>query len=113
MKFMLIMRDSPEMFAGVSPAHMPAVIEEYVGWTKQMQAGGHYLGGDKLVTDEPGRMLRGGSGGLEVQDGGSGGLVGGTMVLQARDYAEACSLAETNPQLKYGGTIEVRQVDEI
>jgi hypothetical protein len=115
MKFMLIMRDNPGMFAGLSEADMPAVVEEYVDWTKQMRTSGCYLGGHKLVTGEPGRIIRHGTGGVEIEEGAgdTGGLVGGTMILEAGDYPEVCGLTQSNPQLKYGGTIEVRQIDEI
>lgn len=33
------------------------------------------------------------------------------MTIEATDYAQACDLAGTNPQLNYNGTIEIRDVD--
>src|SRR5260370_12452483 len=40
-------------------------------------------------------------------------LVGGYIIISAKDYDEACRIAESNPHFKYGGNIAVRQVDAV
>ena len=40
-------------------------------------------------------------------------VIGGYFALQASGYDEAVRLLEDNPHLEFGGTIEVREVDEV
>ena len=40
-------------------------------------------------------------------------LLGGFYLIAAADYGEACRIAESCPHLKYGGGIEIRQIDLI
>jgi hypothetical protein len=37
--------------------------------------------------------------------------IGGYFLIRARDYQQAVSIAENCPHLRYGGTIEIRQID--
>ena len=60
--------------------------------------------------------MRASSGRVSVTDGPyaeSKELVGGYFIISAADYDEACRVAESNPHFKYGGNIEVRQVDAV
>jgi hypothetical protein len=40
-------------------------------------------------------------------------VIGGFWVISAKDYDEACRVAETSPHLGHGGRIEVREIDEM
>jgi hypothetical protein len=40
-------------------------------------------------------------------------VVGGYYQIEAESYAEAIELCEDHPHLKYGGRIEVREVDRM
>jgi hypothetical protein len=99
----------------LSPDQISAVTKDYMGWTERMRAEGRVKAGEKL-TDDAGRVMRPNSGRVMVTDGPfaeSKELLGGFYLITARDYDEACRIAESCPHFKYGGSIEVRQVDLI
>ena len=78
-----------------------------------MREDGIMKGGDKL-TDEPGKLTRRQDGQVRVSDGPyseSKELLGGYYMIEAASYDTAVDHARDCPQLEYGGTIEVRQVD--
>ena len=68
---------------------------------------------DKL-TDEPGKVMRRKDSQVRVTDGPyseSKEVLGGYYMIEAPSYDKAIDYARDCPQLEYGGTIEVRQVD--
>jgi len=96
-----------------SPQQLAAITKDYVGWGDRMRAEGRVKAGQKL-TDDAGRVLRSDGGRVVVTDGPyaeSKEVLGGFYLITAPDYAEACRVAETCPHLKYGGRIELRQID--
>jgi hypothetical protein len=112
-KYMLLLHDNPNAFANVSPEAMQKVVEKYIAWGKKLREAGVMRAGDKL-TDEPGRVMRRKDGQVYVTDGPyseSKELLGGYYMIEADTYDKAVELARDCPQLEFGGTIEVRQVD--
>jgi hypothetical protein len=112
-KYMLLLHDNPNAFANVSPEAMQKVVEKYIAWGKKLREAGVMRAGDKL-TDEPGRVMRRKDGQVHVTDGPyseSKELLGGYYMIEADTYDKAVELARDCPQLEFGGTIEVRQVD--
>jgi hypothetical protein len=110
---MLLLHDNPAAFANISPAQMQAVVEKYIAWGKKLREAGVMKAGDKL-TDEPGRIMRRQDGQVRVTDGPyseSKEVLGGYYMIEAATYDKAIDYARDCPQLEYGGTIEVRQVD--
>ena len=92
-----------------------AILSDFRAWGRTLEAEGRLLGGHKL-TEEPGRSMRKTGGSVQVMDGPfaeTKELIGGLVVIEADDYDHAVELAKACPQLKYGGRIEVRQVDEV
>jgi hypothetical protein len=111
--FMLILHDKPKSFAGISPADMQRVIGEYVGWRNKMNEAGRLGAGQKLK-DEGGKWLTSDGGKMRVVDGPyaeAKEVVGGYYLIEADDYAHMVKLCEGHPHLKYGGRIEVREID--
>ncbi len=103
--------------AGPPPALPPeqasAITKEYFGWGNRLRSEGRLKAGEKLTFD-PGRAMRPAGERIIVTDGPyaeSKELLGGFFVIAASDYDEACRTAETCPHFKYGGSIEVRQID--
>ena len=97
------------------PEQFTRITREYMDWADRMRAQGTLKGGSKL-TDDFGKILRGNGSQAATTDGPyaeSREVVGGYFLLAAADYAEACRLAQTCPHLKYGSSIEVRQVQEL
>lgn len=113
-KFMLILREEPAAFVGMSPDEMQAIIAEYGAWAGKLGQAGKLLGGNKLH-DEGGRHMTARGGTLVTIDGPyaeAKEVVGGYFTIDAADYAEAEALAADCPHAKYG-IIELRRVDEM
>ena len=112
-KYMILLHDSPEAFANVSPQQMQGVIEKYMAWGEKLRASGAMIAGEKL-TDEPGKVMRGKAGQVRVTDGPyseAKEVLGGYYIVQADNYAKAVEIARDCPQFEFGGTIEVREID--
>ena len=113
--YMLLLHDNLAAFANVSPDEMQKVVEKYIAWGNRLRDAGVMTGGDKL-TDEPGKVMRRKDGQVRVTDGPyseSKEVMGGYYMIDAGSYEKAIDHARDCPQLDYGGTIEVRQVDEM
>jgi hypothetical protein len=114
-KYMLLLHDDPSTFTTVSPEQMQKIIEKYMAWGAKLQGAGILVSSDKL-TDEPGRVMRGKNGHVRVTDGPyseTKEVLGGYYTIRAATYDEAMDRARDCPHLEYGGTIEIRQVDEM
>ncbi|NNE97919.1 MAG: transcription initiation protein [Pyrinomonadaceae bacterium] len=117
--YMLLLHDSinlGEQQNGneVSAEDMQAIIGDYVGWRSKVEANGRLVGGEKLG-DEGGRHIRMTDGEIRVTDGPFAEVkeaLGGYFAIKAADYDEAVEISKGCPHLKYGGWIELREVDE-
>jgi hypothetical protein len=113
--FLLLLHDGAGQFSTQSPEETMAIVKEYMAWSERLRKDGKYLGSNKL-TDEPGKVLRPKNGRVVVTDGPyaeTKELIGGYYCISAADYDEACRIAESCPQVKYGGHIEVRQIHDL
>ncbi len=91
------------------------VTREYMAWADGMREKGYLKAGNKL-TNDAGKILSGKNGRIATSDGPyaeSKEIVGGFFIISARDYTEACRLAESCPHVKWGSYVEVRQVEEL
>lgn len=114
-KYIAFLYESPTAFEGLGPEEMQQIVEKYRDWSIRLEEKGHYVGGQKLK-DREGRVVRAKEGKLRVTDGPfaeSKEVVGGYIALEAADYDEAVRLVEDCPHLGYGGTIELREFDEV
>lgn len=115
-RFLFLLHERPDAFDGLSPEEMQRIIERYRSWRDGIARRGPAVGGEKLADGE-GRTLRrdGGADAVRVIDGPyseTKEVVAGYFSIEAADYDQAVSLAETCPHLDYG-TIEIRRIDEI
>jgi hypothetical protein len=97
------------------PQTVAKVTREYMDWADRTRAAERLKAGSKL-TDDAGRILRSQGGRVATTDGPfveSKEIVGGYFLISAGDYDEACRIAAECPHLKYGSSIEVRQVEEL
>lgn len=107
--FVLFLYDSPE----TPPDDMSKVIE-YGNWARAISKSKRMITGEKLK--DGGRFLRSVQGQLEIRDlseGGKPSVLGGYFLIEAENYDEAIKVAASCPHLKYGGLIELRQMDQI
>ena len=93
--------------------HEADKVIEYSNWAKTIAQTNQLVAGEKLQYD--GRLLRRVDGQLEVREVAareSADQIGGYFLIQARNYDEALKIAGSCPHLKYGGAIELRQIDK-
>ena len=112
---MLLLHESPEDFADASAEEIQAVIGEYVNWQEKIETEGHFVGGEKLA-DEGGRHIKLSDGEIRVTDGPYTEIketLGGFFTIQAADYDAAVEISKSCPHLKFGGWIEVREIDQM
>ena len=113
--FILLLHQPVNRQRPTDPAVATQVTREYMAWADHMREQGHLKAGNKL-TEDSGKIMRSAGERVSTTDGPypeSKEIVGGFFMLSARDYSEACRLAETCPHVKYGAYIEVRQIEEL
>lgn len=111
--YLLLLHEKPTDVSQLSPDAIQAVIAEYVAWSQKVAGEGKLVGGQKL-RDEGGKHLNGFGSEFRVTDGPfteAKEVIGGTFTINASSYDEAVELARGCPHLKYGGWIEVREVE--
>jgi len=114
-QYLLILHDTPASFGNVSVDEMNAIIGEYMSWKEKITSEGRYVGSNKLA-DEGGRRLVSVDGTVRVSDGPyaeAKEVIGGYFLIRAASYDEAVEVARTCPHLRYGGSIEIRAIDEM
>ncbi len=94
--------------------HEARQVQEYGAWIRSIAQSGRLASGEKLK--DGGRVLQKISGQLQWQQtplAQSAGALGGYFIIAAANYDEALKIAEACPHLKYGGVIELREIDAI
>ncbi len=96
-----------------SPAELEKSKQKWAAWFKDLGAGGHvkYAGhpleGTGKVVNGKGKSVRDGSYATANE------MVGGYMLVEARDLAHAVELSKGCPILEIGGSVEVRPVQNL
>jgi hypothetical protein len=115
-QYLLLIYDSPTAFEGLSPDEMQRIIGEYSAWAARLKDDGKLVASQKL-RDGSGRVVRPRTGGgMKVLDGPyseTKEVIGGYFLIEATSYDEALRACEASPHLRYGGTIEVREIEDI
>jgi hypothetical protein len=107
--FVLFLYDLPE-----TPPDDVSKVAEYGNWARVISMSKRIITGEKL--EEGGRLLRNVQGQLEIRElreAGEPNVLGGYFLIEAENYDEAIKVAASCPHLKYGGLIELRQIDQI
>ena len=111
--YMLLLHEQPSDFSQYSAEDMQAVVAEYVAWRHAIEAQGRFVSAEKLK-DEGGRHLAMTDSGLRVTDGPfaeAAEVIGGYFSIIADSYDHAVELSSGCPHLKYGGRIELREIE--
>ncbi|MFY9608267.1 MAG: YciI family protein [Blastocatellia bacterium] len=112
-EFMLVLRASAQESQERSSEEVRKSVEEYSAWAREIRKTGLLVGGEKLK--EQARLLRMADGRASVSEnfpGPTESLIEGYFLIQATDYQHAVAIAAGCPHLKYGGTVEIRQIDQ-
>lgn len=112
-KYLVILHEEPVDYSQLSAEQIEGIIGEYIAWRRKIEAEGKYVGSEKLK-DEGGKHLSGTAGNLRVTDGPyteAKEVIGGYFVISAANYDDAVETASGCPHLKYGGRIELREIE--
>ena len=107
-KFLYLFRNDPVALRSLSPEQMERRLKRTLDWIESLQRKGHMQGGMRL--EGAGKVVRGPS--RAVSDGPyveAKDIIGGYLVVQARDLDQAVALTEGCPILEEG-SVEVRPV---
>lgn len=113
--YLLLLHGTPANRVNHTPEEFQAMFTDYMAWSEKIKAEGSYVGGNKLK-DEGGKSIVKNGDGLRVTDGPfieAKELIGGYFLISASDYNEAVKISEGCPHLKYGGRIEVREIEQM
>lgn len=105
-KYVLLLHETPD------PAEdTQAMITEYGNWARSIRGDVKYVSGEKLKMS--GRILTK-KGDVRISDGiltNDTMNLAGFFIIAAKDYEAAARIASDCPHLKYGGVIELREID--
>jgi hypothetical protein len=110
-KFMLIFRGGAVSRHDVSPSELQAHVEKWYRWSDELARQGRRNAGTAL--DNPGATVLGRE--RVVTDGPyteSKDLVTGSMIIEAASLEDAIDVARTCPTYEFGGSVEVRPVQD-
>src|SRR5688572_12192588 len=106
--FMLLLRGGD--FTKYTPEEMQKIVEDYISWGDRLRQNGKSRGGDelkeggRLIAMKDGRAIDGPF--TETKE-----VVGGYYLIEESDLGKATQTAKECPHLKYGGTIELREIN--
>ncbi|WP_394823568.1 YciI family protein [Pendulispora albinea] len=107
------MADFIYLYRGGNPPSEPDEVQKqthkWLAWMKELGANGHVRAGNPL--ERHGKVVRGKS--KTVTDGPfaeAKDLVGGYLLVHAKDFDEALELSKGCPILDMDGTVEVRAI---
>jgi hypothetical protein len=114
MKFVCLGYLDERHWATLSEAEQQAMIAECIAFDRDLQKGGHFAGGIALQGADSATTLRWRNGKAAKTDGPfaeTKELLGGILILEAKDKDEALSLMSRHPGVRMG-PFEVRPADE-
>lgn len=100
--------------ASLSDAEGQRMMEECFAYDDELRRGGHFLGGEALRSAREAVTLRTIDGKVEVTDGPyaeTKEMLGGILLLEARDLNHAIALMSRHPGVRMG-PFEIRPADE-
>lgn len=107
-QFILFLHEAPPDFSQFSAEDIQNLIAEYGEWRNKFATDGMKL------KDEGGKHISANDDGIRVTDGPfaeAKEVIGGFFIIEAANYEEAVEKCKTCPHIKYGGRIELREVE--
>lgn len=115
MKFICLGYYDETQWEGRSEAERNAMMDECLAYDEVLQRNGNFAGGEALDTARNAKTLRWQNGKLMVTDGPfaeTKEVLGGILVLEARDLDHAVELMSQHPGVK-SGPFEIRPVADL
>lgn len=114
MKFVCLGYLDEQWWGSLEPAEQQAMVAKCTAFDLELHAGGHFAGGAALQGADTATTLRWRDGKATPTDGPfseTKELLGGILILEAKDKEEAVRLMSRHPGVRMGG-FEVRPADE-
>ncbi len=113
-QFVLMLPHSEDRYKNLSDADFMDIMTDYIGWVDDMTEKGIFVGGEKLTDDHQRTLTRLGED-INVHDGPfteAAEILGGFMIVKAKDFDEAEQIARSGPHLKHNTKLIIREVAE-
>jgi hypothetical protein len=110
MQYLCMVHVDGAMMAALTPAEDKALTRRSRAYDEELRASGHFLAASALQEPETATIIRVRNGQVSMTDGPyveTKEHLGGFVLIEARDHAEAVALAQKIPMAGYG-SIEVR-----
>ncbi|QDV21912.1 YciI family protein [Aureliella helgolandensis] len=114
MKFVCLGFIEESKLEAVSPEEGQRMMDECFAYDDELRRGGHFLGGEALQSARNAVTLRMKNGAVDVTDGPyveTKEMLGGILLLEARDLNHAIALMSNHPGVRMG-PFEIRPADE-
>lgn len=115
MKYMLMCCFDEKQWERLSESERADIMREYAEWIRGLDASGQHLSSTKLQPSLTATTIRGGGGPAVVLDGPFAETkeqLGGYHLVECANLDEAISIAKRIPTIPFGGTVEVRPLEE-
>lgn len=111
MKFVCLGYYDPNKFDSMPEAERNAMMDTCFNYDDLLRKGGHFAGGEALERPYTARTLRWKKGKVVVHDGPyaeTKEVLGGILILEARDLEHAVELMSKHPAVKAGNVFDIR-----
>lgn len=115
MKYVCLGYYDEARFAAIPPEEAKKMMEECLAYDDELRRGGHFIGGEALDSAKNAVTLQMRNGEVEVTDGPfteTKEILGGILLLEARDLNHAIALMSMHPGVKMG-PFEIRPANEV
>ncbi len=115
MKFVCLGFHDEKKFAQLSQEDAQRMMDECFAYDDQLRRHGHFLGGEALDFSATAVTVRSNNGSVEVIDGPfaeTKEMLGGILLLEARDMQHAIELMSKHPAVMMGSIFEIRPAHE-
>ena len=114
MQYMLLIYNSEKDWQALSEAETKQMFDEYMKFTQDIKASGHWKAGDALQPVHTATTVRVRGGKTQSTDGPfaeTRETLGGYYIIEAKDLDEATKIAARIPDARIGnGSVEIRPV---
>ena len=110
MKYICLGYYEPAKHAAMTEDERNAMFDECFEYDDHLRANGHFVGGEALLPHENALTVYWKNGKVATTDGPyaeTKEVLGGILMLEARDMNHATALMSQHPSLKYGSTFEI------
>ena len=113
-QFLMLIRNEEADFSKYSPSDFQEILGKFQAFTQKLKKEGRFISGEKLTNDR-GKTLRRKQEEIVV-DGpyaDTKEAVCGYYLIESRDFAEALEIGKGCPSLIYGGSLEIREIEQM